>query len=81
MDIVATYQFSKDDSCHKLGLKHPVYTVLEKLKQLAPGQGIEVITDDFDLALTMEIIAKEANYGVIRESRGGLARVVIYRLQ
>ncbi|AET33322.1 hypothetical protein [Pyrobaculum ferrireducens] len=77
--IVTRFEFSRDDSCHKLGLRHPVYAVLEKLRQLGPGEGVEVVTDDFDWALTIETVARGAAYEVAREDASGRARIVIYR--
>jgi uncharacterized protein (DUF2249 family) len=70
VEIVATYRFSRDDSCHKLGLRHPAYLVMEKMKELGPGQALEVVTDDYDWALTIEMIAKGANYGIERGEAG-----------
>jgi hypothetical protein len=39
---------SKDDSCHKLGLRHPVYQIMEASGRLKPGQAVRVGADDFD---------------------------------
>jgi TusA-related sulfurtransferase len=60
-------RFSKDDSCHKLGLRHPVYQIMEALGRLKPGQAVRVETDDFDWAQTIEIVARGAGYSVSRE--------------
>jgi hypothetical protein len=55
---ILEFRFSKDDSCHKLGLRHPVYQIVEALGRLKPGQAVRVETDDFDWAQTVEIVAR-----------------------
>ena len=64
---IVEFRFSKDDSCHKLGLRHPVYQIMEALGRLKPGQAVRVETDDFDWAQTIEIVARGAGYSVSRE--------------
>ncbi len=49
---------SKDDSCHKLGLRHPVYQIMETLGRLKPGQAVRVGASDFDWAQTIERAAQ-----------------------
>jgi len=64
---ILEFRFSRDDSCHKLGLRHPVYQIMEALGRLKPGQAVRVETDDFDWAQTIEIVARGAGYSVSRE--------------
>jgi TusA-related sulfurtransferase len=64
---ILEFRFSRDDSCHKLGLRHPVYQIMETLGRLKPGQAVRVETDDFDWAQTIEIVARGAGYSVSRE--------------
>jgi TusA-related sulfurtransferase len=66
MEIIE-FKFSKDDSCHKLSLKHPVYQIMEALGRLKPGQAVRVGADDFDWAQTIEIVTRGAGYSVVRE--------------
>ena len=47
MEIIE-FKFSKDGSCHKLGLRHPVYQIMEVLGRFKPGQAVRVGADDFD---------------------------------
>jgi hypothetical protein len=58
---------SKDDSCHKLGLRHPVYQIMEASGRLKPGQAVRVGADDFDWAQTIEIVTRGADYSVVKE--------------
>ncbi len=45
---ILEFRFSKDDSCHKLDLRHPVYQIMETLGRLKPGQAVRVETDDLE---------------------------------
>ncbi|MEL9989926.1 MAG: hypothetical protein QXP98_03815 [Thermoproteus sp.] len=66
MKVVAKYTFSREDSCHKLGLKHPAYILMEHLQRLSPDEAVEAVTDDYDWALTIEAIARSAGFKVER---------------
>jgi len=58
---------NSDDSYHKLGFKHSVYQIMKTLGRLKPGQAVRVETDDFDLAQTIEIVARGTGYSVSSE--------------
>jgi hypothetical protein len=40
---------------------------METLGRLKPGQAVRVGADDFDWAQTIEIVARGADYSVVRE--------------
>ncbi len=67
MEVITEFKFSREDSCHKLGLRHPIYHIMEVLQRLKPGQAVKVETDDFDWAQTIEIVARGAGFSVDRE--------------
>ncbi|ABP50482.1 MULTISPECIES: hypothetical protein [Pyrobaculum] len=80
MRIVARYSFSRDDSCHKMGLRHPAYILMEHLQRLAPGEAVEAATDDADWALTIETIAKAAGFKVEKRAEGPVAVLLIQKI-
>ncbi len=79
MEIVERLKFSKEESCEKLGLKHPVYILLDKAKDLEPGKAIEIATDDHDWAITIRTVMSNAGYKVLEEREGEYIKQIIYR--
>lgn len=64
---ILEFRLSKDDSCHKLGLRRAVYQIMETLGRPKPGQAVRVEADDFDWAQTIEVVARGAGYSVSKE--------------
>lgn len=70
MKIVWSDRFSKEDSCQKLGLRHPVYILLEKLKELRRGEAVQIAVDDYDWAAAIETIVESAGFAVEKREEG-----------
>ena len=79
MRVVARYSFSREDACHKLGLKHPAYILMDHLKALGPGEAVEAATDDVDWAMAIEAIAKSAGFKVEKKGEGSATVLLIQR--
>jgi hypothetical protein len=51
--IINTLKFDKNDSC-EMGLRHPIYTLLDEVKKLKANEGIKVLVNDYDWLLVIK---------------------------
>jgi hypothetical protein len=81
LTIVNTLKFDKNDSC-EMGLRHPIYTLLDEVKKLRVNEGIRVLVNDYDWLLVIKSVlplmgdVKYEDHGVV----DSFYELVIYKV-
>ncbi len=81
LKIVKTIKFDKNESC-EMGLRHPIYVLLDEAKKLNPNEGLRVLVNDYDWLMVIRntiALLKDLGYRDVGDIGDSFHEIIIYR--